>query len=78
MRKLTSALIVVAVACVGATALGAKEKSVAGDWTLTVEQHFGLKLVLAQKNTGGVTASGGWVSGLMLLPPGPGVSRPTP
>ena len=29
----------------------AKEKSISGTWTLTVEQHFGLKLVLEQKNT---------------------------
>ena len=49
MRTLTSALIVVAIAWLGAVAVGAKEKSVTGDWTLTVE-HVGLKLVLAQKN----------------------------
>src|SRR5437867_3596239 len=62
MRKLTAALIVVAVAALGAGVLNAKEKSIAGTWTLTVEQHFGLKLVLAQKNTT-VTGTLDWPHG---------------
>ena len=33
----------------GAGAVIAKEKSIAGTWTLTVEHQFGLKLVLEQK-----------------------------
>ena len=62
MRQLTAALIVVAVACLGAAGLGAKEKSLTGTWTLTVEQHFGLKLMLEQKKTT-VTGTLDWPHG---------------
>jgi hypothetical protein len=41
--------VIVAVATLGAAAVTAKEKSIAGTWTLSVE-HLGLKLVLEQKN----------------------------
>jgi hypothetical protein len=50
MRKTLLAIAIVGV-IPGASAIFAKEKSIAGTWTLTVEQHFGLKLVLEQKNT---------------------------
>lgn len=40
----------------------AKEKSIAGTWTLTVEQRFGLKLVLAQKDKA-VTGTLDWPHG---------------
>jgi hypothetical protein len=49
MRNAILAITLVVFAFDGAAVL-AKEKSVTGDWTLTVEQHFGLKLVLAQKD----------------------------
>ena len=50
MKRMISTAIVFAVAALAAGAVGAEEKSVTGDWTMTVEQHFGLKLVLEQKN----------------------------
>jgi hypothetical protein len=61
MRKifLTIALIGIVVA---ASSVFAKEKSIGGTWTLTVEQHFGLKLVLEQKNTT-VTGTLDWPHG---------------
>ena len=40
----------------------AKETSVAGPWTLTVEQHFGLKLELEQKKSS-VTGTLAWPHG---------------
>jgi hypothetical protein len=49
MRTLTAALVVIGLAALGVGVV-AKEKSIAGTWTLTVEQHFGLKLVLEQQN----------------------------
>jgi hypothetical protein len=50
MRKVMAALAVVSV-ILGAGSVSAREKSIAGTWTLTVEQQFGLKLVLEQKRT---------------------------
>jgi len=41
---------------------GAKEKSVTGPWTLMVEERFGLKLVLEQKNKN-VTGTLDWPHG---------------
>jgi len=49
MRKTILAVVIFGVA-LGAANVLAKEKSIAGTWTLTVEQHLGLKLVLEQKN----------------------------
>ncbi|HXD75897.1 MAG TPA: hypothetical protein VN628_19260 [Vicinamibacterales bacterium] len=40
----------------------ARTKTVSGTWTLTVEQHFGLKLVLEQKNKT-VTGTLSWPHG---------------
>ena len=62
MRILAAALIVIAVAATGVATAGAKEKTIAGTWTLTVEQHFGLKLVLEQKNKS-VTGTLDWPHG---------------
>ena len=53
--------IVIAVTALGAGAVDAKEKSVTGVWTLTVE-HFGLKLELAQKKKA-VTGTLDWPHG---------------
>jgi len=50
MRKTILAVVIFGVA-LGAANVLAKEKSIGGTWTLTVEQHLGLKLVLVQKNT---------------------------
>lgn len=50
MRKVWLAIALIGVV-LGASNIFAKEKSIGGTWTLTVEQHFGLKLVLEQKNT---------------------------
>jgi len=43
-------VVAVGLALSSLPAVHAKEKSIAGTWTLTVEQRFGLKLELAQKN----------------------------
>ena len=57
--------ILTVVAIIGATLLavsvGAKEKSIAGAWTMSVE-HFGLKLVFAQKHNA-VTGTLDWPHG---------------
>jgi hypothetical protein len=50
MKRLTIAAVVFAIASLGAGPPGAKEKSVTGIWTLTVE-HIGLKLTLQQKKS---------------------------
>ena len=47
MRKATLALAVLGV-MLGTGAVSAKGKSLTGIWTMTVEQHFGLRLELAQ------------------------------
>jgi hypothetical protein len=52
---------VIAVAALGAGPVDAKEKSVTGTWTLTVE-HFGLKLELVQKKKA-VTGTLDWPHG---------------
>ena len=52
MKKAIVAAVLVTVAALSARTVDAKGKSVTGPWTLTVEQHFGLKLELAQKKTG--------------------------
>ena len=67
MRRATSIVIAFVIAAplaaaLGAGVLNAKEKSIAGDWTLTVEKRFGLKLELAQKNTT-VTGTLDWPHG---------------
>jgi hypothetical protein len=51
MKRVIIAAILIAIAALSAGTIDAKGKSIAGEWTLTVEQHFGLKLVLAQKGT---------------------------
>jgi hypothetical protein len=53
---------VFALAVVGVGSVDAKEKSVTGTWTLTVDQHFGLKLVLDQQRTA--------VTGMLFWPHG--------
>jgi len=50
MRKTLLAIAIVGM-IPGASTIFAKGKSIAGTWTLTVEQHIGLRLVLEQKNT---------------------------
>jgi hypothetical protein len=45
---LVAAAVIAVAAALGAGSVNAKEQSVTGTWTLTVE-HFGLKLELAQK-----------------------------
>ena len=49
MRKVWLAIALIGVVLC-TSSIFAKEKSIAGTWTLTVEQRFGLKLVLEQKN----------------------------
>ena len=51
----------IASAAFGATVVAAKEQSIAGTWTLSVE-HIGLKLVLEQKNTA-ITGTLDWPHG---------------
>jgi hypothetical protein len=50
MKIASLAAVAIAIAALSAGSVNAKEKSIAGAWTLTVEQHVGLKLELAQKN----------------------------
>jgi hypothetical protein len=47
MRKALLAVAMLGVTC-GAGALHAKQQSLTGVWTMTVEQHFGLRLELTQ------------------------------
>ena len=61
MKSATIAAAVLAVAALGAGPVGAKGRSVAGTWTLTVE-HLGLKLELAQKRNA-VTGTLDWPHG---------------
>ena len=61
MKSATVAAAVIAVAALGAGSVDAKEQSVTGTWTLTVE-HFGLKLELAQKKNA-VTGTLDWPHG---------------
>lgn len=51
MRKAMWMALVFAGVAVAAGAVEAKKQTVTGDWTLTVEQHFGLKLTLEQRGT---------------------------
>ncbi len=48
MKRLTIAAVAFAIAALGTGAVDAKEKSVTGTWTLSVEQ-VGMKLALRQK-----------------------------
>jgi hypothetical protein len=61
MKSAIIAAAVIAVAALGAGSVDAKEQSVTGTWTLTVE-HFGLKLELAQKKNA-VTGTLDWPHG---------------
>ena len=61
MKSTIIAAAVIAVAALGAGSVDAKEKSVTGSWTLTVE-HFGLKLELVQKKNA-VTGTLDWPHG---------------
>ena len=61
MKSAIIAAAVVAVAALGGGFVDAKEQSVTGTWTLTVE-HFGLKLELAQKKNA-VTGTLDWPHG---------------
>ena len=61
MKSTIIAAAVSAVAALGAGSVDAKDKSLTGSWTLTVE-HFGLKLELAQKKNA-VTGTLDWPHG---------------
>ncbi len=61
MKKELLAAVLIAGAALVAGPVDAKEKSIAGAWTLSVE-HFGLKLVLAQKKRA-VTGTLDWPHG---------------
>lgn len=50
MKQAVWMAVVFGVVAVTAGLVDAKDKTVAGAWTLTVEQHFVLKLELTQKN----------------------------
>lgn len=49
MKRAVAVALMIVVATLAAHSANAKEKSIAGTWTLSVE-HLGLKLVFAQKN----------------------------
>ena len=49
MKRAIAIALMVLVAAFGADSVSAKEKSISGTWTLSVE-HIGLRLDLAQKN----------------------------
>jgi hypothetical protein len=61
MKPSILAVLVVAGAAVAATSAGAKQESIAGTWTVSVE-HIGLKLVLEQKKSA-VTGTLDWPHG---------------
>ena len=61
MKRAIVTTAIIAVAVFGVTPVSAKEKSIAGTWTLSVE-HLGLKLVFAQKNKA-VTGTLDWPHG---------------
>jgi hypothetical protein len=61
MKRALLAAAVFAVAAIGAGSVEAKDKSLTGTWTFTVE-HFGLKLELVQKK-GAVTGTLDWPHG---------------
>jgi hypothetical protein len=54
--------IIIASAALNASAVNAKEQSVAGTWTFAVEQHVAQRLVLEQKDTT-VTGTLDWPHG---------------
>jgi hypothetical protein len=62
MKPAIFVAIIIASAALGASTVNAKEESVAGTWTLTVEQRIGLALVLDQKGTT-VTGTLDWPHG---------------
>ena len=62
MKYSIFALLVVAGAALVASSVEAKQASIAGTWTFTVEQKFGLKLVLEQKKSA-VTGTLDWPHG---------------
>ena len=62
MKPAVFVAIIIASAALGASTVNAKEQSVAGTWTLTVEQRIGLALVLDQKGTT-VTGTLDWPHG---------------
>ena len=50
MRRLLLTTVVIAIAALAAVSVDAKQKTIAGDWTLTLTaEHFPLHLVLTQK-----------------------------
>lgn len=61
MNRAIVAVFMIGVAALSAISVNAKEKSIAGAWTLSVE-HLGLKMVLAQKNKS-VTGTLDWPHG---------------
>jgi hypothetical protein len=62
MKYSIFAVVVVAGAALAAGSVEAKPASIAGTWTLTVEQKYGLKLVLEQKKNA-VTGTLDWPHG---------------
>ena len=62
MKYSIFAVVVVAGAALAAGSVEAKPASIAGTWTLTVEQKYGLKLVLEQKKSA-VTGTLDWPHG---------------
>ena len=64
MKKtgITAFVFTVAALVAAAIPVHAQDKSVTGPWTLTVEQHFGLKLELEQKKSA-VTGTLDWPHG---------------
>lgn len=61
MRKVLLAIVLIGVS-LGAGSVLAKPQPLTGIWTLTVEQHFGLKLELTQKKNA-LTGSLDWPHG---------------
>ena len=62
MKYSIFAVVVLAGAALAAGSVEAKPASIAGTWTLTVEQKYGLKLVLEQKKSA-VTGTLDWPHG---------------
>ena len=62
MKHSIFAVLVVAAGSLAVGSVDAKQESISGTWTFTVEQHFGLKLVLDQKKSA-VTGTLDWPHG---------------
>jgi|SRR5882672_2299767 len=62
MKPVIFVAVIIASAALGASTVNAKEQSVGGTWTLTVEQRIGLALMLDQEGTT-VTGTLDWPHG---------------